>query len=242
MSGDELTEESRTRLYEVLNQDYLSLEVLRENVGVDPEAQIECAKEILEDRVLAESLIWDSRFPDYPHLNATLELGLKHFPPERWQNHGAVSPAQLALFTQRLSTGNGDVSPLIARQLEEGVPADDAVEKSLDFVRFWPGHNLPKLLRTMDNILAEVIPRLGLEHESYGVYTGAVEQCFLPPFISELEEYGLPVKVALKLGSSLRGLRDMDHALEALDELARIPAGLTPVEVGFLDRVRLSLM
>jgi hypothetical protein len=235
MDSEDLTPQSTERLQPVLEQDVLDVAVLRANRGMDPLGQIALAQELLGDRAVARQVSWRG-FPTHGELTATLDLALRHLAPTQWRSHGALSASQLALFLGDVSRGNGDIRGLVGRLLDSDSP-DDAVEKALDFVRFWPGHHLPRLLRVIASITAEVLPRLGLPRGEYDVYAAAAERLFLPPYLADLEEYGLPAQVSMKLGAAMRGLRDLDEALEVLRTVP-VPDGLTAYEQRLLARSR----
>jgi hypothetical protein len=87
---------------------------------------------------------------------------------------------------------------MVIAQLPFSKDRDEAVEDVLFFNRIWMGHIFPRSLMVIERIQAEIFERNNLPIGSYSFYAHQVENQFLPPYFVTLEEYGLPVPVALK--------------------------------------------
>jgi hypothetical protein len=100
---------------------------------------------------------------------------------------------------------------------------DEATEDVLFFLRNWLGHLMPSLLGVLDRIQRDVFASIGLPAGNYSFYAGQVESLFLPSFFSALEEYGLPIQVAVKLQSFGLSGGSLDDVLLSLRRLASAP-------------------
>lgn len=207
----ELSDESRERLRDILSQELLSLETLRSNTGVDPSRQVAVARRILESRQLARDLAWIG-YPTYEQLQAACVLIVEVLRQQRGRVAGVSSGRQLAFLINRLRSRRGGS---LTRLLEADNP-DDTIEGSLEFLRFWPGHNFPRHLMALHRIQSEVLPRLGMPRGDYSVFAAACENLFLPAPLQTLEEYGVPTQLALRISDHLQPNGDLDAVLERL--------------------------
>jgi hypothetical protein len=112
------------------------------------------------------------------------------------------------------------------------VPADDAVEDTLNFARNWAQFKIPTALTAAKTLAKEVLGRAGYTPSEIGVFAGELENMFMPPFTTVLEEYGLPTPTTLKLASmlELRRARSLDDVLARLRVIRVPPEVLGPFE------------
>jgi hypothetical protein len=141
---------------------------------------------------------------------------------------GVASGSQLAFKLNRLQRSpitNEYIAALSEgdTQAEDG---DERVENALEFVRQWVGHHAPRLFASLDRIQKEVFSSLGLRSGDYSLYTSRIRNLFLPPPLSAIDEYGLPVEVAERIQSALVIDGNLDHLLASL---ALLDAALLPV-------------
>lgn len=225
---EELSDAARRRVQPYYEQTVLSVEVLKANRGIDPDRQLALAERLLEDPVgWSRALAW-SGFPDYDQVVTVSSLMLDHLVPH--QQKGRVSARSLASRLGVVRRAQGSVPEMVAAQLRYSADRDEAVEDVLFFNRNWMGHTFPRSLQALERIQRDVFARYGLRSGSYGVYARQVEALFLPPYIATLEEFGLPLPVALKLRRfGLRG----DTLDELLTQLRRI--GTSPVTLATLQ-------
>ena len=93
-----------------------------------------------------------------------------------------------------LRFNRGNLKELIANQLGGfSSSPDDAVKDTLDFVRNLAQFKIPTALTTLGNLATDVLGGSGLTSSDPHVFAGALENLFLSPFASVLEEYGLPI-------------------------------------------------
>lgn len=240
MEPTELSESSRERVAPFLEQDTLSLPTLRANSGIDPERQLATARAILADRTLASDLSW-SGFPTFDQLAATSTLLLRDLKAQKQFVSGVFSGRQLAFLLMRVSRLGGDVKALIAAAMDGDASVDAAVEDTLDFLRYWPGHNFPRYLMALDRIQREVLPRMGLQPGDYRAYAAQAESLFIPSPLHSLEEYGLPVQLMSRLRAEIEPNGQLDDALDRLAELRLGQLDLHPFERELLKDARRHL-
>lgn len=229
----DMSAESRARLAYVLEQSDLSLTTIRANSGVDPERQIDLAKEI-RNRIgfYSQALRWT--YPTYDQLKVVCDLIWKYLTDQNSRVGGAFSAAQLTFKINQLSRTKGDLRTLIEAEMTSGYGSaepDDAVEDVLDFVRGWAGFTFPNALRSLDRIQHEVLSAESYPPGNYSLYAAKVESLFLPFPLVALEEYGLPIQVSKKLVSHLAvSDENLDAALDALKGLASSSVRLSDFE------------
>jgi hypothetical protein len=152
--------------------------------------------------------------------------------------------AQLGARVNILRRQRGNVRALAEDQIESrGVMPDIAVEDALDFQRNWAQFRIPAALTALGNLADDVLSKAGRPHSDTRVFAGALENLFLPPYVTVLEEYGLPTQVGLKLEPILR-LQDASGLDDVLSTLRRIDASghdLTPFEREMLDDTQAGL-
>jgi hypothetical protein len=138
----------------------------------------------------------------------------------------ARTAAQLGARLNMLRFQEGDVIALARQDIERrGTPVDDAIEDAFDFARNYAQFKIPSALTAAGALARDVLPDPGRVADT-SVFAGQVENMFLPPFVTVLEEYGLPAPVTLKLASplNLRQADDLDEILTRLRALAPGPA------------------
>lgn len=235
---DELSREARGRLAPYYEQDLLDIEVLRANRGVDPDRQLAVAEEIASDVYAWHRRLSWTGAPSFDDLVAVSQLLLDHLVPA--QQRGRITARSLATRLGVVRRAGGSVPAMVEAQMPYSANRDEAVEDVLFFARNWMGHTFPRSLMAIERIQQDVFEKAGLGSGRYGFFAREVESQFLPPFFTTLEEYGLPVPVALKLQRvGLRG-DSLDELLLRLRRVAAHPAVveiLDPFEQEMLDEV-----
>ena len=226
---DQLTPESRRRLAPYYEQNVVDIETLRRNKGLSLKRQLEAAQQIAADPARwASALTWNGPYPTVSHIRELGELLITLSGP------GPVvrSSKELGFKINRLRHYRGDIRTLIKEDVENGTPADKAVEETLDFMRNWAQFKIPTALTAAGTIADDVLGRSGRAVSDTALFAGALENLFLPPFATVLEEYGLPTPTTLKLASALRltQARSLDDVLTELRALKPLPGRLGPFE------------
>jgi hypothetical protein len=222
----------------------LSLETLRSNRSVNPDAQIQLGRYIQDNAAtIWPKLAWKG-FPEkYAQLLFVSELIWK-FLVESSRRQGVFSGKQLAFKTWQLylttSTAKRALSELKPGKWAARSP-DEAVERVLQFERNWAGFELPRLLIAISRIQQEVLSRKGLPHGDYSAFSTQVESLFRAPVVAALDEYGVPLPLAEKLQAYLRTKEDLDVALTNLKMLNLQTVRLLPFEKELVEDAQRTL-
>ncbi|WP_194396229.1 DEAD/DEAH box helicase [Microbacterium atlanticum] len=245
LGPDELTAQSRERLQAVLEQDVLSLETIRKNRGLDPELQIGAARRMREASSQEfQDLSWRG-MPTRDQLGATITLGYDELLKGR--DRSGDNPLSILAKLRAARTAQGQIPSLVAAAMPHKRPnqtRSEVVDDVLSFQRNWMGFKIPSMLRAASSIQSEVAKDRGAPSSNYEYVIREIESLYLPPFIAELEDYGLPIPVGVRLANlGLRG--------ETIEEVARkvvlmakrqdVLAALTRVERWFLSDVASGL-
>jgi hypothetical protein len=218
LDAEVMSASTQRRMAKFFSQETLSLDTLRANVGIDPSRQLAVARTIEESEEVAEAITWTG-YPRYAQLVTVCDLIVNQLRQQRGMVSGVASGRQLAFLINRLSAQGGNVRALIEQRLGQDTSPDDAVEDTLDFLRYWPGHNFPRFLMAIDRIQREVLERQSRQPGNYSLYAARVESLFAPAPLIALEEYGIPLQVSRRLESVLQPKGDLDAVLERLSGL-----------------------
>jgi hypothetical protein len=241
LPDDELSPESRAVLEPYMSQRVVAPETLRLNLGVSLADQLTVAEQFdARPAAWSRALTWTGAYPTNAQVQAMQDVLFA-------VTHGgsAVRTArQLGARLKILRYHRGDVRALVNNQLESfSSNADDAVEDTLDFIRNWAQFKIPTALTTVGNIASDVLGRSGLRVTAPAVFAGALENLFLSPFASVLEEYGLPIALTTKIESDLglRSAQSLDDVLSRLHAMPEAPEILSPFEREMFDDARKDL-
>ena len=215
LDEEDLSTAAKRRMRQIWEQDFLSLEVIQENAGLEPWGQINLAREIAENiGQLGQTLSWRG-MPSYDDLKVVFDLA--------WRHLGARSGAGVntaAQLTYRINQYRSQ--PSYSAQLREAVKgksgdeADEALETFLEFARQWVNFKAPRLMSAVNRIQAEVLRRHAYRPGDYAFFCGQLESMFMSPVIIALEEYGVPIQLGERLMPILGNPETLDDALAAL--------------------------
>jgi hypothetical protein len=241
MDEDDLTDGSRERIREFVEQDYVDFETLKSNVGVDPAAQIAMAREIAGNLpAWAGALNW-SRFPTAAQVQAITQLFWRHFEGGRLGSGSARSAKQLAYLINRLRT-QPTVRQIIEEQYAYSKDWDAAVQQTLDFLRLWANFHYPRLLRALNRIQKGVLGQAGIRAGDYEFFASQVENFFLDAAVVALDEYGIPLELARKIRPDVVVEGDLDETLDRLRALdVSLLKELSPFETGLIREAQADL-
>jgi hypothetical protein len=227
MDPDDLSDGAGVRVDRFRKQSVLPFEVLKANVGVDPDSQIALAEELARDPAFYSARMKWTGVPRWEELELICDFVWAYFGGAGLGSGSAKTAKQLTKLLFKL-TKTPSVRALIHDQLQfTGGEPDDAVRVVLDFLRLWAMFHFPRLLRAIDRIQSAVFSASGHEYGDYDSYAALVECLFLDPALVALEEYGVPLPLArvlanrglLRSGSGLDGLLSQLKRLAA-DQLA----------------------
>lgn len=241
LSEDELSEISRSRLQSVMEQSDLSLETIRANIGFDPELQVAAARKLLANWNLRPDFAWDG-YPSKRQARAVLEFGLLNLLSPRQRRSMTVD--RLLGMLNAVRDTEGDLQDLVSRQFEykfRNEDLSDVVTRLLAFQRNWMGFTIPSLLRAVQSIYNEVAASLNEPGGNYEFYLSEVENLFLPPSLLDLDEYGLPLPLALRFSemgmASGQDVAEMLPSFISLAEQDAVRSQLSEVELWIVDDV-----
>lgn len=231
---------SRERVSVYHKQQYLDIDILRQNSGIDPSSQVEFAQDLTDNFLKFRSLAW-KRFPNWEQLQYLCELIWKYFGPEAGRVGQVSSGKQLAYKLSQLK--RKPLKSIMDDEVRSAEDPDDAIEGVLEFIRSWPQYRFPKLAMGVCRIYNYVAKRLGYDLlADYGYYCAEVENLFSDAALVALDEYGLPFQVAKRLESYLESDGSLDKALHRLKNLRVSELGwLTPFEKELVEDVRCSV-
>lgn len=245
LDASELSEESAERLRNVFDQDALSLDTIRRNRGLDPELQIGAARRMREAGTETfRNLSW-SGIPTGSQLGAVVSLGYDELMIGR--DRSGENAKSLLAKLRVARTARGDVRSLVDAALpymRPGQTRSNVVDDVLSFQRNWMGFKIPAMLRAASSIQQEVARDRGEHASNYEFVIREIESLYLPPFIAELEDYGLPVPVGVKLANLGLGGERIEDVLSMLVLMSRdqhVLSALTKVDRWFLSDVASGL-
>ena len=215
MEPEDLSERSKERLDEYTKDGILPVYILRKNSGIEPSDQFKLANAILRERKF--SLLSWSSMPTYDQLKYACNLIWTHF--QKKPKQGVYSGNQLTLMIWKLSQ-KSSIKNRIANELQPGEYAakgpDEAVERILSFDRNWASYDFPRYLMALSRIQEHILPQAGARPGDYHFYAAKVESLFDHPLLNSLDEFGIPPMVGQKVVAALKGVEDIDKALEIL--------------------------
>jgi len=241
LEEEDLTPKSRQRIAHLKSQDLLAYSTLKANVGIDTEMQLAVARELHDDLgSWLPFLQWDG-MPTWEQVLRISNLFWSHFDGRGLASGSVLTALQLAVLISKLKR-----KPTMAELIEQQIPycgnsADAAVQSILDFVRLWARFHFPRLLRALDLIQSDVLPRYRKDPGDYEAFAVTVENLFLPPGIVALDEYGVDLEMGRKLIPRLGSDDDLDETLIKLAELDPEQMGLSPFEVDLIRDAQSAL-
>ncbi|MCX7507649.1 DEAD/DEAH box helicase [Delftia tsuruhatensis] len=230
LEQQDLSDDAKARVGKIWNQAVLSPQTIQQNVGIDPQGQIELAREI-EARLqeLMPLLCWTGQ-PTYDQTKEIFDLAWRHFKVKA--GSGVRSASQLTLLVNRYRK-NPDYAAQLSAAIagKMGDEADEALESFLEFARQWLSFKAPRLVSAVGRIQGDVLLRHGIRPGNYAFFCTQLESLFMNPVVIALEEYGVPIQIASRLAPMLGDPKTLDEALAGLAR--RRPAdfsGLTMFE------------
>jgi hypothetical protein len=228
MATEDLQDAARDRVKRYGEQELLSIDIIRQNIGIDPATQVALAQHLkVNAATLREPLSWRG-MPKYDQLLQANELIWQFFVGGGRRRRAGISSGRQ--LTYRIwQTQQKTIRQLIDQDMANpNAPAartpDDVVEDTFEFLRHWVMFNFPRYLMALSRIQAGVF---GKGAGDYSAYASRIEHMGMDPALFALDEYGIPWQTAQRLASVLSPRGDFDVALARLRELQ-------------VDRLRLS--
>lgn len=237
-----LSPESLERLEPILRQTDLSVDTIRRSRGVDPQQQVDMARAVkrLSDEELS-AFSWTG-MPGPGQTKAVLRIAFDHLVAPKTRTFTSFESIWAQLNANRVNSEN--LSAAIDAQAPYSKDRSRAVDDVMKFKRNWMGFTLPSLLQTAQHISEEILPERGLPAGNFELLIHQIESMYLAPFFAELEDYGLPLPMALRLQKLGLGGETLDELLASLRAAATdstVRTQLSTFERWVIDDVVLGL-
>ena len=239
---DRLEEVSFNKIKDIYEQGHLSISTIQKNRGYDPSLQIQAAQKMSRlSREEADLLSWVGN-PRIGKAKATLKFAFENL-LEGKQRRGYKfdqlwGRLQNAKHNCRSFSDEVDQQMEYARSNQE---RNDVIQEVFRFHRNWMGFRIPSMLRALQRIQSEVIAgRNGMVHANYEFLVREIEMGYLENGLVQLEDYGLPVPLGIKLldkGLSGNDFNSLLSSLLAIANRSDIRSSLSSVENWILDDV-----
>ncbi|VVD62970.1 putative helicase HelY [Pandoraea pneumonica] len=235
----ELTEASRERVARYLESPLLDIELLKQNAGISPEAQLAVAQAIVRDLSTSHTMLGWRGYPEWEQFKWTCELIWEHF-TDRRRRSGASSGAQLAFLLWKVLAAKS-FQDVVAVFRTDGIHIEDAIDLALDFQRQWSEFRAPNLLSALNRIQQHIFRRFNLTPGNYDAYIAHIENLGRSPVVNALDEYGLPVQIGEVIWRATGVPDSLDDALSRLRQLDLSTVKLSPFEFALVQTVQATL-
>lgn len=243
---EDLAPISKLRLQSIEEESPLSIETLRKNRHVSVESQNEIYYAISSDLLLQEDALSWSGMPKSHQLLRVCDIIFKYI--DRGSTLGGYSVTSgvgLKAELDRIRTQTRFLAyiqnRLAFRRPDESI--SDSVERSLRFLRRYVSYTFPRQLMVVSNIQEEIYKRAGREKTGdYSFFAARAENLFMEPGLFALDEYGVPLEMARRLGGERGEFPTLESALRLLANLgSEEVSALHPFEREVISDVRSSM-
>jgi hypothetical protein len=217
LDSEDVSLTARGILDSYINNKYLPLYVLKKNSRFDLESQVALAKRIHENPDSLIFLRW-SGFPQRTDFLKTCQLLFQYDFLSPSRSAGFDTPEVLCSLLWQFKS-NGSLGEFVKARV--GIATDEKmVNRSIDaclyFVRNTMAYALPNALNALDLIQTHVFNENLISPGSFSFFSGLIEHLFQDPIYSILDEYGLPMEIALKLHDIIIPYESVDEVLKRL--------------------------
>lgn len=243
LSDEDVHDNVRERVDDLITQTYLPIDIIRKNTSIDPEAQIDLARHL--ERSPQEHwpyLSWAS-YPTKAQLDYACTLVWEFLVPNKQRRGGVSSGVQLSFKLRRLSQVRDSRALVLEELANDFKPPspNEAVENVLEFERTWATFEFPRYIMALSRIQEHVFGSIGLQPGDYSFYSMQVESLFRTPVLISLDEYGVPLQVAEKIGEELGIEDDLDSALAYLKRVDVTKFRLSPFERDVIEDAKATI-
>ena len=237
IKDEDLTDESREKIKEYVEQDVLPIQILRDNSYISLDKQLRLAKDLDKHASRIHPHMNWRRTPTSDQLKVVCTLIWNYFEGGRKMVYGVSSGKQLAYRINSYRNA-GSIKQFIRANITQDCDINDAIELSLDIQRQWINFKFPRYLRSLNQIANEVFKKRGLTECDYSYYATLVESYFNPSFVVPFDEYGLPIQVTNELRKKVKFSSNLDEALQQLKSIDVEMLQLSDVEKYFVKNVQ----
>ena len=239
MDNEDLSERSKERIKDLNENGILSLSTIKANSNIDPQSQINLAIHIKNNaRMLYPDMRWN-KFPTAQQLKITCTL-IWDFLVDSVRMGNVSSGAQLSFKLNRLRAVK-DIKNLIEIEIgnaTEPEKVNDAIENTLEFVRFWAQYNYPKYLMAVNRIQQEIFSQYKVTPGDYSFFATEIECLFTNSLFVALDEYGIPLQTSDRIKAALDTTGNLDRLLFSVKNLNLERLKISSFERGILEDVK----
>lgn len=147
IDAEDLGTGSKKRLEALEGQDHLSMDLIKQSHGVDPQAQVALAKELQANAARYWSQLSWTTYPTGAQMKAVCHLIWQFFIGDNRRRAGASSGAQLA-YKLEAFRHTQSIRSLLDQEFQQpgDRSADDIVEETIEFLRTWCTFAFPRYL------------------------------------------------------------------------------------------------
>lgn len=221
LENEYLTDMSRGRLQEAYANPVLSPATLIENRHIPIERQVEVAKTIITDLPGSQELLGWKGIPEPNQLNYLCEL-VYSLEGKNLMDYLISSSSQLAWHINELRNQK-NLPAYLSEAIEnrwENVSASEAINLRLKFIRNMVCFRLPRDIMAIHKIQVDVLEREGYEPGDFSFFAEQLENMFLDPLLTALDEYGIPTQISTKIKHLILPSEHLNDLLAKLRLLA----------------------
>ncbi|PPS26870.1 helicase [Pseudomonas amygdali pv. morsprunorum] len=222
LENEYLTDISRGRLQDAYANPLLSPATLIENRHIPIERQVEVAKTIISDLPDGQELLGWKGIPEPNQLNYLCEL-VYILEGKNLMDYLISSSSQLAWHINELRNQK-NLPAYLSEAVEnrwENISASEAVNLRLRFIRNMMCFRLPRDIMAIHKIQVDVLEQHGYEPGDFSFFAEQLENMFLDPLLTALDEYGIPTQISTKIKHLILPSEHLNDLLAKLRSLAR---------------------
>lgn len=221
LENEYLTDISRSRLQDAYANPVLSPTTLIENRHVSIERQVEVAETIIHDLLLSSKLLGWKGIPEPIQLNYLCEL-VYSLEGGNLMDYGIASSSQLVWHINELRAQKNLPAYLrdaVENRRQDHTPSE-AINLRLKFIRNMVCFRLPRDIMAVNNIQADVLAKKGIEPGDFSFFAEQLENMFLDPLLTALDEYGIPTQISVQIKNLILPSEHLNDLLAKLRALA----------------------
>jgi len=213
-----LADISKGRLQEAYSNTILSQSTLIENRHIPVDRQIEVAERIIRELDDARLLLTWRGIPETSsQLNYLCEL-VYDLEGGNLMEYGVSSSLQLAWHIHEIRTKKHLPSYLqqAVEDRKHNQSPSEAINLRLKFLRSMVCFRLPRDIMAISKIQDDVFVKRGIESGDFSFFAEQLENLFLDPLLTALDEYGIPTQISTQIKDEIL---PSDHLNEMLGKL-----------------------
>ncbi|MGV4200179.1 DEAD/DEAH box helicase [Citrobacter murliniae] len=221
LENEYLTDISRNRLQDAYANPVLSPSTLIENRHVPIDRQVEVAETIIRDLLPSSKLLDWKGIPEPNQLHYLCEL-VYSLEGGNLMDYGISSSSQLVWHINELRTQKNLPAYLrdaVENRRQEHTPSE-AINLRLKFIRNMVCFRLPRDIMAVNNIQADVLAERGIEPGDFSFFAEQLENMFLDPLLTALDEYGIPTQISVQLKNLILPSEHLNDLLGKLRTLS----------------------